>query len=525
MVISGSKSFQQWVKIFVLCEKLEFPALKKLDKFILSSFVGPFFVTFLIAIFVLMMQYLWVYVDDIIGKGAGLFMLIELISYLTVSLIPMALPIAMLISSVMLMGNLAERYELSSMKSAGISLMRVMAPLMFAAVGVALFSFLCSDSLIPISNLKFKSRLYDIRKQRPTLSIEEGLFNDDFQNFVIRVGKKGSDNKSVEEVLIYDHSASNEGRLTQIVADKGKMYTSNGGKYFIMDLFDGDQYFELKPDYKGGNRNYPFVRTSFKEWSKVFDLGAFEIQRTDEELFKTHHTMLSTSQLAAAVDSIDVEYVRRKDEFENYVNRFFEILAPAEEVALVDTNQVAGELVIERQTPGTQPFQQITTDLSNKKSILELFSISQQIEMVERAKTLARSVLSQAESTTQSLLKTKEKKVKHVFELHSKFSLAMACFIFLFIGAPMGAIVRKGGFGYPILISIIFFMIFIILTIMCKKLAESAALPAALAAWMPCIVLFPVGMLLTVKAMNDSKLMNVDKWWPIVLGWFSKKKK
>lgn len=506
--------------------------MKKLDKFILSSFVGPFFVTFLIAIFVLMMQYLWVYVDDIIGKGAGLFMLIELISYLTVSLIPMALPIAILISTVMLMGNLAERYELSSMKSAGISLMRVMVPLMGAAGLVALFSFFCSDSLIPVSNLKFKSRLYDIRKQRPTLSIEEGLFNDDFQNFVIRVGKKAADNKTVEEVLIYDHSASNEGRLTQIIADKGKMYTTEAGKYFIMDLFEGTQYFEVKPTYKDTRRSYPFVRTSFKEWSKVFDLGAFEIQRTDEELFKSHHTMLSTSQLAAAVDSIDAEYARRKEDFGNYVNRFFLVIdqpkTPANTVPK-DTvvRNTPAEIVMERpQQQGLTTFDQIKkTDPANPKSFLESFSVYQQIELMERAKTLARSVLSQAESTSLTLQKTSEKKVKHVFELHSKFSLALACFIFLFIGAPMGAIVRKGGFGYPILISIVFFMIFIILTIMCKKLAESAALPAALAAWMPCIVLFPIGLMLTVKAMNDSKLLNVDRWWPIVAGWFSRKKR
>ncbi|MEZ4949510.1 MAG: LptF/LptG family permease [Saprospiraceae bacterium] len=255
----------------------------------LSSFAGPFMVTFFIAIFVLMMQYLWVYVDDIVGKGAGLFMLVELLSYMTVSLVPMALPIAVLISSVMVLGNLAERYELSSMKSAGIPLFRVMMPLLLACFFIAGFSFFCSDSLIPVSNLKFKSRLYDIRKQRPALSIEQGVFNDDFQDIVIRVGKKEADNETVEDVLIYDQSSIADNRLTEVIAKEGKMYTTEDGKYFVMDLFDGNQYHELKPTFKDGKQNYPFVRTSFEEWTKVFDLGAFEIQRTDEELFKSHH--------------------------------------------------------------------------------------------------------------------------------------------------------------------------------------------------------------------------------------------
>ena len=206
--------------------------------------------TFLIACFVLIMQTLWVYVDEIAGKGAGLLMLVELIGYMTVSLVPMALPIAVLISSVMVMGNLAERYELSSIKSAGVSLTRVMMPLFFVTCGIAAFSYFCNDTLIPISNLKFKSRLYDIRKQKPTLSIEERLFNDDFGDVVIRVNNKIGEDGEVEEVLIYDHNVSNENRLSEISAKKGRMYTTEDGKFFVMDLEEGSQFNEIKPTFK-----------------------------------------------------------------------------------------------------------------------------------------------------------------------------------------------------------------------------------------------------------------------------------
>lgn len=498
--------------------------LKKIDRLLLTSFVGPFFVTFLIAIFVLMMQTLWVYVDDIIGKGAGFFMLIELVSYLVMSLVPMALPIAVLISSVMVLGNLGERYELSSMKSAGIPLLRVMMPLVFVAAGIALFSFYCSNSLIPISNLKFKSRLYDIRKQRPTLSIEEGLFNDDFQGYVIRVGKKGSDDKTIENVLVYDHTAANEDRLTEIIAKRGKMYSSDDEKYFVMELEDGSQYYEIQPSYNNGRQNYPFVRTSFKEWKKVFDLSAFEIQRTDEELFKTHHSMLSARQLAHAVDTIDAEYTAEKKSLSDITFRNFKIFEK-KDTAKTQTRDLADPRRIEVQAGiGVSEIleQKITKELSAYQSILELYPTYKQVELLDKAKSFARTLQVQAESTLRSLDKTKEKRVKHVFELHSKFSLAVACFIFLFIGAPMGAIVRKGGFGYPILISIIFFMLFVTLTIMSKKLAEGYALPPVWAAWVSCLILFPIGLLLTWKAMNDSKLFNIGSWVGSIWNWLSK---
>jgi len=506
--------------------------VKKIDKLLIQSFIGPFFVTFLIAIFVLMMQTLWLYVDDIVGKGAGLFLLIELLSYMTVSLVPMALPIAVLISSVMVMGNLAEHYELSSFKSAGVSLPRVMRPLIFIAFGISILSFFVNDSLIPISNLKFKSRLHDIRKQKPTLSIEEGLFNDDFGDIIIRVDKKVDEDGTVEKVLIYDHSSSNENRMSQINAERGRMYTTNEGKYFVMDLEDGSQFNEVKPDFKDGKRNYPFVRTQFKTWSKVFDMSSFEISGTDEELFKSHHTMLSSRQLSDALDSIDVDLGRRKGNFSEYVARYISVLEQPEpknskkeeeeeEIPVTKGSakkpkkktkgfKYTGSNIPKTVASNTfKPAQQfIEKDLKEYNSIAELFYKDETLKYFDKSKTFIRAILTQAESTQNRVERIAEKRVKHLYELHFKFSLAASCLIFLFIGAPMGAIVRKGGFGYPILISIVFFMIFITLNIMCKKLAESHTLPTILAAWLPCLVLLPVGIFLTTKAMNDSQIFE-----------------
>ena len=182
--------------------------LKQIDRLLLQSFVGPLLVAFVISLFVFLMQYLWVYIDEIIGKGAGLLLIAELIGYLSVSMMPLALPVAVLIAAVMTMGNLAEHYELSSMKSAGIPLMRVMLPLMIVGLGISAFSFVCSNYLIPVANLKARTRLYDIRKQKPSLSLEEGTFNDDFQGFSIRIGEKAEDNETLRDVMLFRQGGS-----------------------------------------------------------------------------------------------------------------------------------------------------------------------------------------------------------------------------------------------------------------------------------------------------------------------------
>lgn len=578
--------------------------LKKLDKLLVGSFLPPFVATFFIALFVLVMQTLWVYIDDIAGKGVGFFLLVELVTYMSVSMIPMALPIAVLISSVMVLGNMAEEYELSSIKSAGVSLWRVMTPLMFVVFSVSVLSFFCSNNLIPVSNLQFKSRLYDIRKQKPTLSMEEGMFNDDFQGYSIRIGKKMPDNKSIKEVLLYDHREEGKGRLTSVTAEDGVMYSTKDEKFFIMELFEGNQYSESKPTKKEGKENYPFVRTSFKEWTKVFDLNEFEMDQTDRDLFKSHHSMLSSRQLLVAVDSIDeriaaklesnaantdkylyflnkVRLAKKKEEGkkrneerakkqEEELKKYgvkpkdkdkkTEAKKEEKKVTKPDSKKTTKkpekkETKPKKATPKktTKPTnnnkpknnakkdnksgqsnkkrsnrkpvkQTIEKPLNEYASMAEIFEKTRVSTLLDKAKTNARSIHSSTESTLKSLKRIKENRVKHVFELHYKFSMALACFIFLFVGAPMGAIVKKGGFGFPLLISIIFFVIFVILTIFSKNIAERFVIDAVLAAWIPCLVVFPIGLLLTWIAMTDKSLPNVKTLFLAVKAKLSKEK-
>ncbi len=571
--------------------------MKRIDRMIVQAFGPPFFVMFMIAAFVFIMQTLWIYIDDIAGKGLSMLEILELLAYKCVAVVPMSLPIAVLIASVMVLGNSAERYELSSMKSAGISLLRVMRPIMLFALGATIISWYCSNNLIPAANLKFGSRMFDITNQKPTLRLEGGAFNDAFEGFSIFIGEKGNDGRSIKNVIIYDMSNHRKDVINQIVAKDGEMFSSPDGKLFVMKLRDGTQYVEVQPSASSRNSNsQPFVRTSFKEWTKVFDMSQFEIKRSDEELFKQNRSMLSIGQLQVAIDSISGRMNRRQNAFAaNMATAFYLMQADStligqaetpEELKVQDsirarlrnkelfgdagqpkadtskarTNipKAAAEALknrdnARRSNPKSplgikgsgaaratiaQP-DTVSRQLKNPKDTIKIKTLTdfptldayllskpdtERQRVYDRARSFARTLSSQSESAQRSLDSMDESKIKHIYDLYMKYSIAVACFLFVFIGAPMGAIIRKGGFGYPILVSIVFFIVFIILTIFCRKIAEAHFLPAVAAAWVPSLVLFPTGVFLTYKAMNDSQLLDIDRYAEVIQRFFRNRK-
>lgn len=502
--------------------------MKKIDFYILKSFLPPFFVAFMIAIFVLLMQALWLYIDDIVGKGLGFFQVMELLSYKLVGLVPLALPIAVLISSVMVMGNLGEKYELSSLNSAGISLIRIMAPVIGFGVFAAGFSFFCADYVIPRANLKFGSRMYDISKQKPTLRLDAGVFNYDFHGYAIHIGEKDPDGVSIKDVIIYDHSYKSQGQFKQITAKEGIMFTSEDGNYFVMRLKDAHQYVEARPRRAvGPERDYPFVRTSFKEWEKLFDLSEFELNSTDEEMFKHNRSMMSTAQLVVAIDSISDKIFRREVTFSNYLSTYFRTVnldstyLMEEKLEAKDKRELMGDefegepsakLVKLNKTPtpnrvrGGFPIEQDLGNIASTGYFVTGFPKHERAKLINKAKSFGRSIKNRSLADSHYLRDVKVSRVKFTYDMTAKYGMAVVCFIFVFIGAPLGAIVRKGGFGYPILISILVFVLFVILMIFFRKIGESFIIPADLAAWMPSIIVFPIGVYLTYRAMNNSRL-------------------
>ena len=522
--------------------------MKKIDTLLIRSFVPPFVLAFFIAIFVLVMQFLWNFIDEIIGKGVSTIDLVELLFYRSLSLFPLALPIGVLLAGVMVFGNLSEKYELSSLKSAGVSLLRIMLPVIALGGLVALFSIFCSNTLIPLSNLKFQSRLYDIRNQKPALSLEEGVFNDDFRGFSIRIGKKYPDNRRIEDILIYDQSSSTRRQYSMLYAERGEMFISDDGRDFVMKLYDGMQYQELQRTTNA--QGFPFARTAFDEWTKQFDLSEFELSYTDEELFKSHHSMKSVKKLLYEIDTIEVQFARTLErgyhDFNNVLtNRVKAGLVKPDTMAAIhsqsngrdtlrpDDSRVAGsgsETPLEiNVTPqrSVQP-SRAARAVSHQSALIRVLdtidrqapwsSVLAAIPAVTR-KQYERTALTRAKNlrdNSRRLITTLEvissNRAMHIFELHFKFSIAAICVIFLFIGAPMGAIVRKGGYGYPLLVAIIFFTLYIILNLMFKKFAETESLPPALAAWAPCIIMLPISIYLTHKAMNDTKMLDINRY-------------
>jgi lipopolysaccharide export system permease protein len=402
------------------------------------------------------------------------------------------------------------------MKSAGISLTRIMIPTLLITLIVSILSFLSSNYFIPVSNLKFKTRLLDIKKQKPMLNLEVGVFNDDFAGYTIKIGNKGGDGRSIYDVLIYDHVNTPLGKLAVIRADSGEMYLSADGQYLVMKLYNGHQYREMRDE---PDKYRPFIRSSFDSWQKLFDLKEFELKRSDESLYKEHYSMLSVRQLSNAIDTFQTEL----NDLRTFVLKDFKPEARLAKNAYIHPRDSSR---VKKTANYTSPGKAITTELpkdkmwpeqrslddpSNFNSLVETFVGDDSAMIVDRADKLIDARFSAFRRNLVQEENTRVILAKHKYEMHTKFSFAVICMVFLFVGGPMGAIIRKGGYGYPLLVTIILFIIFMVLTMACRDSMKILKMDAVIAAWLPTAVFFPVSIYLTVKAMNDSKFMDVGR--------------
>ena len=474
---------------------------------------------FLVTEFVLVMQFLWKYIDEIIGKGVSLGILLELIFYWSVRIIPEAVPVSILIASVMVFGNLAEKYELSSMKSAGISLTRIMGMGIFIAVMTSMFSLFASNYMKPRANYKFIYRYNAIKRAKPALSIEEGVFNKDFRNITIRVGDKGRDGQTIEDILVYDHSVEDKKRVNVLTAKEGLMYAGESNDYFVMELQDGVQYREMadkkaKPEEK---KPLPMMRTKFESWTKIFDLTEFDLEAQNVNLTRKKYDLLNAFQLQSAIDSFDREIVDNDRsnlnnfsrlmnyEMEKPENKANEKTLPSQVTkAIKSKDEIVKDNREKVKKSKAAPRQTNIAELSNLSSIIESFDKKEVISPLTTAKHRSERNNDRLQKSVRMEDGLEHSKSLYVLRLHQQMSWAAICVLFLFIGASLGSIVKKGGYGYPLLIAIIFFMLFIILNIMGEKLTKSSSIPAILGAWLPYTVLLPTAILLTYKALNDS---------------------
>jgi len=467
--------------------------MKKLYTLILRTYAGPLLVTFFISLFILLMQFMWMYIDDMVGKGLEWYIIGELLFYASFTFVPLALPLAILLSSLMTFGNLGEHYELVAMKSAGISLRSIMKPLIILSICISIFAFYFSNNVLPIANLKFKSLLYDIRKKKLAVNIKEGLFYNDMEDYVIRVGKKGKDGNSIYKVMVYNHTGG-RGNIDVTIADSGLMESTPDGRYLIITLYDGYNY-QDKFDQKDARRTNPFQRTFFKTQTQKFDLSAFELNRTNEELFKNNYQMLNIRQLNYFIDSLSMSINDRRLNLAQHYPRNYKVYLN------IDSTYTLGE----------------DTSIVIEPGFLDQLSGNDGIRITAMAAKAARSIKKTLEYHVQSIKSSEEYLVKHKIVWHRKFTLSFACLVLFFIGAPLGAIIRKGGLGLPTVVSILFFIAYHIISMIGEKSALKGAIEVGNGMWLSSIVLLPLGFFLTLKATTDSPIMDMDLWNKILM--------
>lgn len=458
--------------------------IKKLDRLILKAFVGPFIATFFITLFVLVLQFFWLYIDDIVGKGLDFFTIARLMSYVTASVVPLALPLAVLLSSIMTFGNLGETFELVAIKSAGIPLLRFMRPLLITSLFICGIAFLFNNYIIPRATLKLNTLKYDIIVTKPALDIKEGVFYDKIDGYVIKIGKK-EENGTIRNVVIYEKNYNLQDNIT--VADSGLMRISDDKQYLEFLLNSGWRYQEK------GERvttNTEFTRMGFKDYKKIFDLSSFKIQKTEDSVFKDNWRMLSVRQLDKAIDSLQKTRMSISKSISSESALY---LAFARNL---DSNWKPAP-------PSAKPV----------TSFKQLIPDSLRTAVLDVANGQASSVKAIMERYSAEFTARKMNVRLHLIEWHRKFSLSFACLVLFLIGAPLGSIIRKGGIGTPLIFAVMFFVVFFLLNNYGEKFVKQDVLQPLVGMWLATFILLPVGLFLVYKAMRDSQLFNQEFYY------------
>lgn len=463
--------------------------LKKLDTFLIKSYIGPLMATFFVAEFIFLMQFLWKYIDDMVGKGLAWSIISELMLYASASLVPMSLPLAVLLASIMTFGNLGEYNELIAIKSSGVSLKRIMRPLIVFNFGVGCLAFLFTNNVMPYTNLKMHSLLYDVRHQRPELNIKKGVYYKGIKDIVIKIRDKEPERNMLYDIMIYDHR-SGRGNMNVTVADSAEMRFSDSKNHLLLTLFNGASYEEIRDrkNYKKNKQNIPAQRQHFEKQTICFPLEGFGFKRSDEELFKNNYQMMDVFQLDSTIDSLQAKMNERE-------LKFYKRLLPRE-FFKSQIHDLKGDSV--------------AVDLD---SMLQVMTLKQTAYTYANAVGYARTVKSQADSFFDDNRYRMRWINKHKVAWHNKFTLAVACVLLFLIGAPLGAIVRKGGLGIPLVISVVIFIFYYIFSMTGEKYVKVGEVTALQGMWFSPLVILTIGIWLTYLAQKEAKMKNAGSFF------------
>ena len=475
--------------------------MKKLDKLIIKSFIGPFTATFFITLFVLIMQFFWLWIDEFVGKGVDAFTLMKFIWYQSAVLIPLALPLSILLSSLMTFGNLGETFELVAIKSAGISLLRFIRPLFFLVLFIGIAAFLFSNYIIPIANLKSRTILSDIIVAKPAVNIKEGVFYKGLDGFALKIGKKEKGDSIIRDVILYEQGNPLQDNF--IVAKSGIMKTSPDKRFLNFILRDGIRYQER------GNREdstTEYIRLAFKEYTKQFDISANIFKLTSDSSSKEDEKLYSMRQLTHTIDSIKKLAIVERKGFSNSILNGLPILQFRDSTV---KEKVADTLLS-----------------LNAQKLTKLMSDSGYADITSNALMSIQNTASNYKMSNDVIYDKEKSLWKFEIEWHRKLAESAACIVLFIIGAPLGSIIRKGGLGTPLIFAIVFFIIYFFISTRGIKLSKEGVLPSTYGVWMATYILLPVGFFITFKAMRDSNLFSKEFYYRLkrkVIVFFNKK--
>jgi lipopolysaccharide export system permease protein len=525
--------------------------MKKIDKLVLKSFIGPFLITFFVVVFILLTQYMLKYFDDFVGKDLGFEVFAELIAYFSINMTPIAFPLAVLLSSLMTFGNLGEHFELTAIKSAGISLIRVLRPLFVFVVCLSALVYYSNNFIVPKANLEAFSLLYDIKQKKPSIDIKEGAFYGGIPGYSIKANKKYDDDKSLGDLIIYNHSQK-KGNTEVILADSALMYTILGDKYLVMELFNGKSYTE--DDENKPNKPANYVRQVFQHNKVVFSLASFEMERTDKELFSSNRMMKNENELRYDVDSMRNDIIDSKRAIYRYTPRFFNIhLDNVDEIKpksvelweqmRADTTQT-DSLAAENSSDLLSDSSETSAAKVNQEKLAKAKGLVPEkvddaknikIKKIEDIKEYDSALVNRVDSVfyskhkgrmsvvdkprfAKNRLKGENRRISmrefesnvYGIEANSKLSQAVACIVMFLIGAPLGAIIKKGGLGFPVIVSILFFIVSYVINTTGIKLGRAGDISNFWAVWASNFILLPFGLFFLRQARNDSRLFETD---------------
>ena len=474
--------------------------MKILDRYILKTFLVPFAATFLIVLFVLVMQVLWQSFENIAGKGISLPFILKFLYYTTLIIAPQALPIGVLLSSIMALGKLGENYEFAAAKSAGVSLQRLVRPLVFLTIILSAINFLFLNNIYPYAVLKQKNLYLNIKKKKPAMALVPGSFNSDIPGFQIKFDEKyGEEKNLLKKVLIYDLTGG-KGNQKVITAEKGKIVSEEGSRYMTLILYDGYYYEEHVKSAKSYSKKKKMAASnaSFKEYEFNIDISSIN---GDDDLNKTNHTknymMLSLGQLADTIPNLKESY---------------------DETLLIKSKNIYTATVAKDLYAYPDSLKTKNID----KKILKNFDLEGQINILNSATSKVERTLSSLKNNVSSI-KWKRKNLNFFdTEYYNRISFSLSCLILFFIGAPLGSIIRKGGFGLPMVLAIAIYVAYFFSNTFGKNLAEESSISAFLGSWVAAFIMIPLGILLTRRATKDKGFFNIDIITQPLLNFFQK---